>query len=216
MFVHAWAAQDISQPSTLFFAPDEPPCGDGKLAMHTVQWVKLHFGTHTILESIWPILEKGRLGALFEPWKGLDPNREDRLDPVEKEVLDDLASAWHAPTCNLAQDQKGVLDLILTKLRRIYSMLNPKYNQKVSKLSVVISWFNMLSEEYLKMLERKTPEALLLVVYYCVCLKQLEHVWWMKDKAENLLRTVIDALEKKGGGKWERWTQWPIEQVIEQ
>ena len=213
MFLHAWAAQDISRPSTLFFAPDGLSFADRDLTLHTVQWVRLHFGTNTILRSIWPTLQKGRLTVLWHAWDGLDPNREHPLDPVEKEVLDDLPAAWHSQACTLTQDQVGHLDLTLRELRRVYSMLNPKFNQKISKLAVVISWFNPLSEEYIKMLERKEPEALLLVVYYCVCLKQLEHMWWMEGKGENLLRTVVDVLEKRGN-KWERWTRWPIEQVI--
>lgn len=68
----------------------------------------------------------------------------------------------------------------------------------------------MISEAYLKLMEQKLPEALLLVLYYCVALKRLEHLWWVRGKAENLLNTVNAEL----GPGWERWTRWPIEQVL--
>jgi len=60
------------------------------------------------------------------------------------------------------------------------------------------------------MLEQKIPEALLLVLYYCVALKRLEHLWWVRGKAENLLNTVNAEL----GMGWERWARWPMEQVL--
>jgi len=34
--------------------------------------------------------------------------------------------------------------------------------------------------------------------------------WWMKGKAENLLRTVMTEL----GGGWGKWTKWPINVIL--
>jgi len=59
-------------------------------------------------------------------------------------------------------------------------------------------------------MEQKIPEALLLVLYYCVALKRLDHLWWVKGKAENLLNTVLAEL----GPGWDRWTMWPVDQVL--
>jgi hypothetical protein len=76
-----------------------------------------------------------------------------------------------------------------------------------------MSWFSMISDGYLALLEQKLPEALLIVAYYCVALKRAENMWWVKTKGENLLKTVILEL---GGvdGQWDRWTRWPVEQVL--
>lgn len=49
------------------------------------------------------------------------------------------------------------------------------------------------------MLREKVPEALLIVVYYCVALKKADHMWWVKEKPENLLRTLLAEL----GTGWE-------------
>ena len=85
-------------------------------------------------------------------------------------------------------------------------VVNPEMNMS----SRVISWFSTISDDYLYMLEEKKPEALVLAIYYCSVLKKLEHLWWLKGKAENLLNTLVDAL----GGGWERWTKWPVETVL--
>ena len=83
-------------------------------------------------------------------------------------------------------------------------------NPEISKLSSVMAWFSMISEEYLGLLAEKMPEALLIVVFYCVALKKAENMWWVKGNPEILLRTVVAEL----GPGWERWTKWPIEQVL--
>lgn len=67
-----------------------------------------------------------------------------------------------------------------------------------------------MKDEFIEMLEQKLPEALLIVVYYCVALKRAERMWWVKDKGENLLKTCLGEL----GPGWERWTHWPIAQVL--
>lgn len=89
-----------------------------------------------------------------------------------------------------------------------------QFHPEVSKLSVVMAWFSWITEEYLKMLEDKIPEALLLVVYYCVALKRAAYMWWVEGKAENLLRTVVVELGEPPGKMWERWLRWPVEQVL--
>jgi len=73
-----------------------------------------------------------------------------------------------------------------------------------------MSWFSTISDEFLKLLEDKLPEALLIAAYYCVALKRAENMWWVSGKPENLLRTVMGELP----AEWERWTKWPVDQVL--
>ena len=101
-----------------------------------------------------------------------------------------------------------VLSEAAKHLCRVFSLLT--YNPEISKLSAVMSWFSMISDEFLKLLEEKLPEALLIAAYYCVALKRAENMWWVRGKPENLLRTVMGELP----AGWERWTKWPMDQVL--
>jgi len=202
-FTHAWASQDPKKPSTLFFAPT---AGLMDPDIVHVQWVKLHRGSVSISTNLFPSLKEGLLEPLFAPWRGIDPNRNAPVPPVEDAQISALAGAWLISS--LSQEQKDILDRELHTTRRIFSML--AYNPEISKLSAVMSWFSMISDDFIKMLEEKVPEALLIVVYYCVALKRAEHMWWVSEKGENLLRTVLAEL----GGGWERWTAWAVEQVL--
>jgi len=68
----------------------------------------------------------------------------------------------------------------------------------------------MISDGFLKLLEEKLPEALIIAAHYCVALKRAENMWWVRGKPENLLRTVMGELP----AGWERWTKWPVDQVL--
>jgi hypothetical protein len=153
-------------------------------------------------------LRRGPLAAIFAPWRGFNPNRPDPLTPTEERELSLLSSAWKDPSCTLSHQERETLDQTLKSLKRLFSMLS--FNPEISQLSIVMAWLSWVTEEFLKMLHEKLPEALLLVVYYCVALKRVGYMWWVEGKAENLLRTVVSEL----GERWERWLRWPVEQVL--
>ena len=203
IFTHTWASQENDKPSALFFAPSSM---HQELDRGPVQWIKLHRGSNEIMETLSHLITEGPLEPLFRPWKGLDPNRPDPLPPIEEDQLSKLPNSWSSSS--LLSEDKETLSSVWKSLRRVFNIL--AYNPNISKLSAVMSWFSMLTENYIKMLKDKVPEALLVVVFYCVALKRAEHMWWVKGKGENLIRTVMGEL----GEEWEEWTRWPVEQVL--
>jgi hypothetical protein len=203
IFTHAWAAQDVNKPSTIFF----PPVFQETDSVH-IQWVKLQRGTNSILHSVFPLLEKGPLECLFLPWKDLDPTRDDPLTAEEEQIFTDLPEAWRYSS--LSASEKEILEDTCEKLRRTFSMLI--YNPEISRLAMVMTWVSSVKDEFLLMMEKKIPQALLLAVVFCVPLKTVNDVWWMEGKSENLMRTLIPVL----GEGWERWATWPVERVLGQ
>lgn len=206
VFTHAFASQETTKPSTLFFMPTRP-IEEVDMVNVPVQWVKLHRGSLSVLQKIFPSLKDGLFEPLFAPWKAMDPHREAPLPTVEDTHLSALSQAW-ASTPTLSDQQKDDLEATLISTRRIFSIL--AYNPEISKMSAVMSWFSVIKDEFIKMLEEKIPEALLIALYYCVALKRAEHMWWVYEKGENLLRTILEEL----GPEWERWTQWPTQAVL--
>lgn len=204
-FSHAWASQDRSKPSTLFFTPSQ---ADGDADTLQIKWVKLHRGTHSILGSILPVLQSGPLNIVLAPWKNLDPNRLNILQDEDRKRLDELSSAWDGS--RMSEAQKVVLSTSVDTIRRVFSMMT--YCDEVDKTSCVMAWFSRVSDEFLEMLEEKVPEALLVIAYLSVAMKRLGFLrkWWQDGMAENLLGTILNEL----GEGWERWTDWPVEQVF--
>lgn len=196
--LYTWASQALDRPSTLLFKPST------NYQAADIQWVRLHRGTSTILATVWPDVLKGPCHCLFDDWNSLDEERPDPLYPGDGRHFNQLPEAWK----DLPEQQKEVLDKNLRVTIRALSMVD--FPIGPSKLSSGISWFSHISDEFLQMLSQKMPEALLVVCYYCLVLKRLGDTWWMKGKAENLLRTVMTEL----GGGWETWTRWPVEKVL--
>ncbi|KAG9243796.1 hypothetical protein BJ878DRAFT_442629 [Calycina marina] len=214
VFTHMWASQDPGKPSQLFFAPPVNIFEDTDQTQH-VKWIQLHRGSLKMLRDLFPSLREGPLLPLFEPWKGMDPVAKSPLSPDEVGPLTELSNAW----ANSHRDQayKDILSAAAASLCRVFSLLT--YNPKISKLSAVMSWFSNISDEFLKMLEDKHPEALLIVAYYCVALKRADNMWWVREKPENLLRTVMTELlastqATQAKQAWDRWMEWPKSQVL--
>lgn len=202
IWVHAWAAQDLAKPSTIFFAPDNRDEED----VH-IKWIALHRGTNSIIETLWPVLKDGPLGGIFDPWVALDPARPDPLTDEEAPILNALPQIWQTSN-SLSIREKEALERSISKLRRTFSMLT--LNTNISRIAIVMAWFSAVSDEYLLMLERKVPQAIILAMHFCPTLKRIEYLWWMKGKSENLLKTLLDAL----GDGWDEWTRWPKEKVF--
>ncbi|KAH7397585.1 hypothetical protein BKA64DRAFT_672287 [Cadophora sp. MPI-SDFR-AT-0126] len=199
IFTNAWASQDVNKPSTLFFSPS-----NDDEAYDQIRWIKLQRGTKALISTTWPSLVNGPMAAVFKPWKDLDPNRPDPLPEDEERRFQELTESW----ATVSDDKRHILDGALKQTRRVFSMLT--FFPERSKLEIIMTWFTKISDEYLDLLEQKYPQAILIVMHYCVVLKRLESIWWMKGKAENLMQTMIDVL----GSGWERWTRWPIEKVL--
>ncbi|KAE8442462.1 hypothetical protein EG329_003305 [Mollisiaceae sp. DMI_Dod_QoI] len=198
IFMYAWASQELDKPSTLIFKPSST------YQSADIQWVKLHRGTNTILTTWWPVLENGPCHCLFVPWKDLDPNGPDPLLLDDEKHLTSLRGSWK----DLPDQQRQILDTNLKITRRALSRVD--FIPGSSRLAAGISWFSQISDEFIQMLAEKVPEALLIVCYYCVVLEKLSDTWWMKGKAENLLRTVLTEL----GEGWDTWTRWPMDRVL--
>jgi Fungal specific transcription factor domain len=196
--LYTWASQALDKPSTLLFNPSS------NYQSADIQWVRLHRGATTILASMWHLLENGPCHCLWDDWKDLDEDRPDPLRPDDEVYFNQLPEAWK----DLPEQQKEVLDKNLKVTTRVLSMVD--FPVGPGKLASGMSWFSHISDELVQMLSEKKPEALLLVCYYCLVLKRLGGTWWMKGKAENLLRTVMTEL----GGGWETWTRWPVERVL--
>jgi hypothetical protein len=201
-FIHAWAAQDMNKPSNLFFISTQHV----PEAQVEIKWVQLHRGSRAILRSMFPQIRNGDLMPLFVQWEVLGMSKEDQLEDRDRGPFDDFRETLTLSA--IPEDQKKILLESLAELRRIFCLMS--FHENISKLSCMMSWFMMISDEYLVMLENKMPEALVLVAFYSVAIKRLPYMWWLDGKSENLLRTVLDEL----GEGWKSETRWPIEQVL--
>ncbi|KAL2446264.1 hypothetical protein ABEF95_008825 [Exophiala dermatitidis] len=82
-------------------------------------------------------------------------------------------------------------------------------NRAPPKHRYVFVWLYTLADEFVNHLLRKEPLALLLLAYYAVLIRTMEHRWFMQGWAEYLLMSVRGLV----GEELARWLVWPENQV---
>ncbi|KAJ0426837.1 hypothetical protein BJY00DRAFT_297810 [Aspergillus carlsbadensis] len=73
----------------------------------------------------------------------------------------------------------------------------------------VFAWILELSDEYLDLLLRADPFALVIFAHFCVALRQIEWMWWTEGLSRRLLVQIYHLLEER----YHRWMTWPEEQI---
>jgi hypothetical protein len=61
----------------------------------------------------------------------------------------------------------------------------------------IFAWLFLISEDYLRLLDERTPESLIIFGYYCVILKQLEWAWWMEGRSAYLIADIYRLLDEE-------------------
>ena len=74
----------------------------------------------------------------------------------------------------------------------------------------ILAWPVLLSGVYTDLLQKRQPEALIILCHYAVLLHQRRNMWFV-DTAGRLL---IESVTKSLGSYWRHWLDWPNE-VIE-
>ncbi|EHY61059.1 hypothetical protein ABEF92_003100 [Exophiala dermatitidis] len=82
-------------------------------------------------------------------------------------------------------------------------------NRAPPKYRYVFVWLYSLTDEFVDHLLRKEPLALLLLAYYAVLIRTMEHRWFMQGWAEYLLMSVRGLV----GEELARWLVWPENQI---
>ena len=215
--LHAWVMPG-GQGADLFF----PATKDGKEGQ--VPWYKLHRGGVEVLKSAVHWVEKGELGDLIRPWKRIRLTSQPQVlssavDKQEADLrkLESIPWCWNREESALCIYDKLTLDETLDTLRYVFTLSSLLSSESpfASEISIsscfgTLLWTTIVPPRFCEMVDERCPQALVLVAVYCVLLKRIERLWWIKGKAENLLSAVKRELGARG---WDEWLEWPLEEV---
>ena len=206
--LHAWTIPG-ARGSSLFF-PDQE--ADKSEPDASIAWYKLHRGGNEILKSNIDWIRQGPLWDMVKPWQTVSPQAVTHQVPTpmseeESANLDAIAECWVNPCLN--GDDKRALEEALQTLRLIFSMVS-MMDIEISSYTAILSWTTIIPCRFCEMVEEKRPQALVLVAVYCVLLKRLDGFWWIRGKAESLMRAVRRELSV---GMWDYWLEWPLREL---
>lgn len=196
-----------------------PAAGEGQ-----VPWYKLHRGGVEVLKHVVQWVDNGELGDLVRPWTRLQARVRKRAPPLpngdedsDERKLDEVAECWERGDADVCAEDRRVFDEALDALRYVFTLTtfvsrpsSPSSKPNISACFATLLWLTRIPSRFGEMVEEKSPPALVLVAVYCVLLKRVDGVWWIKGKAENLLSVLREEL---GGGSWDQWLHWPLREV---
>ncbi len=81
-------------------------------------------------------------------------------------------------------------------------------NQRISlieKANFVLQWQIRIPREYIRLLEQKRPEALVILAHYGMMINQLNHYWLFRDSGKYIVQSVTMYL----GPVWSEWLILP-------
>jgi hypothetical protein len=215
--LHAWTRPG-GQGADLFF----PMTKDGRGSQ--IPWYKLHRGGVEVLKSAIHWLEKGELGDLIRPWKRI----YNRLQPqalssamdsqgADQGKFESIPLCWNQEDSDLCIEDRVTLDETLNTLRYVFTLSSLLSSESsfssetgMSSCFATLYWTIIIPPRFCEMVEERCPQALVIVAVYCVLLKRIEELWWIRGKAENLLQAVKREL---GGWQWDEWLEWPVKEV---
>lgn len=190
-----------------------------------IELVSILRGMRAIHQRNTELVFRGPLASLFLPW--FEPSAKSvSLPPDLDRRLSDLAIIWsnpqtpssnnaflshdHAPSPNSAfvtREHAAVMDATLPILKRMYALIHSDTN--IQDVAAALAWLILIPDAFLKLVQARNPQSLVMLAHYCPLLKMVDCHWWVAGNAERLLASIRDEL----GEAWANWLEWPLKEV---
>lgn len=73
-------------------------------------------------------------------------------------------------------------------------------------------WPGSVDQDFIELIYERDERALVLLAHYCVLLKKVDHIWYLKGLGEGMLREILEVL----GTEWWEWVEWARGEVFGQ
>ncbi|KAI9753960.1 MAG: hypothetical protein M4579_004920 [Chaenotheca gracillima] len=171
----------------------------------TAEWVNLIRGVHTILKPSWEWIKNGKLGSLvldgFESTPATLCNESARRLGEIRRLCEETSDGYEAKMAYIQAMQQ---------LEHCFIDSSPDETGD-QQLAVAFVWPAIVPDDYMTMLRRKRPEALIILAHYCIILHLIGGYWWMKGRAYCLVKNIHSMLDDR----WREWIRWPVSVVLE-
>ncbi|KAF4476407.1 hypothetical protein CGGC5_v014372 [Colletotrichum fructicola Nara gc5] len=163
-----------------------------------VHGVRIHGGVKAVAaQQDWVSLLETELGPLMT--RGLAADMYDKTVQPNQALQSLIA---HSP--NLEEEDKSACEMAIrlvdTGLHDLKDPDRVDYGRRM-----MFTWSIMLPDRYVRLLERQTPEALVVLARYAIFLHFGQNFWQIGDAGSYLLRSISNHL----GQAWQPWLSWP-------
>lgn len=97
----------------------------------------------------------------------------------------------------------------LTELEDIYKIIVYFSSRTDIEINVVSQWQVRVSMGYVRLIQDRSPPALVILAYYAASVTAIRSAWYTQNWAELTLRGITELLEEN----MQQWLQWPMQQL---
>ena len=172
------------------------------------QTAMLMRGSKTIVQSSRSLLEAGRVGPLLR--YGLVLKQTALSEDVEvalrgiQSCIDGLSDEGDRESCRAALE--GLKACFRTTGISQADGLCVSLEDKGG----VFGWLAMVDMDFIALLFRRQPVALVILAYFAVFMHSLDEVWWYRGWGSALINTISETLD----GTWEPALRWVKHQLL--
>ena len=160
----------------------------------TPDWMSLLKGTGFLFRNSQEWLMAGPFGPVFEAGRKRSQVRDKSVAILAPDHDPFVTLDEFIETRAIPHQLKDIYTPAINSLRRTYAFLFEQ-NQGLESSDIFI-WFFRLEDEYLEVLRQRTQEALIIYAYSSVILHRLDHHWWLKGWALQVISTIFHTINE--------------------
>ncbi|KAE9362663.1 hypothetical protein N431DRAFT_490418 [Stipitochalara longipes BDJ] len=101
-------------------------------------------------------------------------------------------------TCNTALDQ----------LAKMFTVASEQVGSSDYTRQILL-WMMVVPDMYIALVQDRVPEALCIFGYYCVLIKRLDSLWFIRDWSEDLIANIYWLLDER----YREYIVWPMKEI---
>lgn len=163
-----------------------------------VQSVHLLRGVNAIVKDSWEFIKNSDIKCLLQA-EGPAVDRGDEISHAFGDLHAKFSQLQYLPESELKIYSEAIKSLIW-----VYSTQPPDAGSHGPPSSrLVTSWPIKISAEYAELLQKRKPEALVIMAYFSILLHSLKEFWPVGDAGTFLFKVIEEYLGKE-------WAEWLI------
>ncbi|KAH6666064.1 hypothetical protein B0J14DRAFT_605216 [Halenospora varia] len=194
----------------------------GKKDSGLPDWLQIIRGSCAMFSAVWSVMENGILSNIINEGR---VTHDEALPIAPENPIHDaqLRGLIHFPWLGNVAIPEGLPVLFvlegermqtytsaLIALSRAFVMAEAAKEKGLFSIWTAVQiWPARISMDYLELLKKRDPGALVLLAHYCVLLEPLEEHWFMTGFRKRLLMRIWRQLDVE----LKKWIEWPMKEA---
>jgi hypothetical protein len=162
-----------------------------------INYLSIHRGVRSVTKQSWNTIKKSRLGPLLQQIEDACPAIQD--DTESTEILNKMIES------NACPSTASKYHNAVSTLQRSFSLHAALRGSVGRQIDATIAFCLDVDDEYLELLERRQPEALVIFAHFAVLLHWNRDSWIIGDGGQYLIQSITNHV----GRHWAEWLHWP-------